>query len=280
MTGFYPATGNVGNRVGLARTAVIASMNTNEIYVALRKRFAAPAYGFLTEVGDATGGRHSRWCDGLAMSLWPSRGLEVIGIEVKASRSDWTKELKDPSKAEAICKFCDRWYLAVGDKAIVKDGELPPTWGLLVPKGDSLVIHVEAPKLEPQPVTRHFMAAIFRRSSEQSADETALKEARDIGYREGQRYGDEQNKQVQKAHKESMEKMAEKVREFQEASGLQIVGGWRGGREVGRVVNDVLHLRYQTPRQQVENLQREVQQMADRLKSLAECGNECLVSQG
>ena len=116
------------------------SWQTSEIHAALRDRYKPPEYAFLEEVRNDAGFDASRSCDAIAMSLWPSRGLDLQGFEIKASRSDWLRELKDPAKAEAVCKFCDFWWLAVGDAGIVLDGELPVSWGLLVPRGDKLVV--------------------------------------------------------------------------------------------------------------------------------------------
>src|ERR1051326_3693427 len=136
-------------------------MTTPELRNLIRARYAPPEYGLLFEVGDATGAATSRHADAVAMSIWPSRGLEVIGMECKVYRSDWTKELRNPAKAESIWQYCDRWYLVVSDKDMVKEGELPPTWGLLAPKGNSLRIVVDPPKLGPKPLTRSFVAAMF-----------------------------------------------------------------------------------------------------------------------
>ena len=69
-------------------------MNTSELQAALVKRHPPEAWALCFEVGDATGGGHTRWADAVAMSLWPSRGLHLHGFEIKASRSDWVKELK------------------------------------------------------------------------------------------------------------------------------------------------------------------------------------------
>lgn len=69
---------------------------------------------------------------------------EILGFEVKVSRSDWLSELKKPEKADSLARYCDRWYLVISDPKIVKDGELPPTWGLLCRKGDRLVEVVKA----------------------------------------------------------------------------------------------------------------------------------------
>jgi hypothetical protein len=36
-----------------------------------------------------------------------------------------TRYLLLPEKAEKIARYCDRWYLAIGDENIVQEGELP-----------------------------------------------------------------------------------------------------------------------------------------------------------
>ena len=101
-----------------------------------------------------------------AMGLWPSRGLHLHGFEIKVSRSDWLRELKSPAKADKMFRYFDRWWLAVADKDIVRNGELPETWGLLVM--DKIV--KTAPELEAAPMTREFLAAIMRRVGENSPE--------------------------------------------------------------------------------------------------------------
>jgi hypothetical protein len=140
-------------------------VTTAEIMSALRARFAEPEHAFIPQVPCGTGGNAGRTADALAMSVWPSRGLILHGFEVKASRSDWLRELKAPAKAEEIAVFCDRWWLAVGDAAIVQPGELPATWGLLVPRGLKLVVKVEAPPIEARPIDRAFLAALLRQAA-------------------------------------------------------------------------------------------------------------------
>jgi hypothetical protein len=142
-------------------------LNAAELRERLRARYAPPAWALFEEVSNGTGGYHRRSADALAMSLWPSRGLEILGFEIKASRADWMRERDDPAKAEEIASRCDRWWLVVGDVELVHDGELPPSWGLLVPDGKgSLRTKVEAVKLEAKELTRPFVAAILRRAHE------------------------------------------------------------------------------------------------------------------
>lgn len=140
-------------------------MSSAPIYAALKQRFAAPEWALMFEVANGTGSHIRRYADAVAMNLFPSRGLELHGVEIKVSRSDWQRELKNPEKAETIFKFCDRWWIAAPE-GIVARAELPPTWGLIELKGDRLRQVVAAPALQPEPLTRPFIAAMMRRTAE------------------------------------------------------------------------------------------------------------------
>ena len=134
-----------------------------ELLDRLAARFSAPQYAFFTEVGNAVGFPSSRM-DALAMAMWRSLGLEIHGFEVKMYRGDWLRELRQPFKAEDLFSYCDRWWLLVADRKIVKDGELPPQWGLLAPRGEGLAAIVKPQKLSPQPLDREFLASILRKA--------------------------------------------------------------------------------------------------------------------
>lgn len=141
-------------------------VGTHLVMQALRERYAPPAYAFLEQVANGTGSNGSRWSDALAMSLYPSRGLDLIGFEVKVSRTDWQKELAEPAKAEAVAKYCNQWMLVAGDASIVREHELPAPWGLMVFSNGKLRV-VKGPKrLEAQPIDRKFLAALLRRVAE------------------------------------------------------------------------------------------------------------------
>lgn len=212
-------------------------MTTAELQKRVMAYFAQPEYVVIREVANVTGAAYSRrYADGIAMSVWPSRGLELHGLETKVSRSDWTKELHNPAKAEAVYQFCDRWWLVVGDESIVKDGELPPTWGLLVPYRESLKAKVSAPKLEATPITRAFLASLLRKSVEQSVDTAELTAAKAQAREEGVKVGEAiANRQLK-----DLRDLAAKVAEFENASGVNIRYGWQGAKKIGEAVRRVL----------------------------------------
>ena len=90
-----------------------------------------PRYVVASHVRSHAGFDARRTCDFVAMDLWPSKGLELHGHEVKVSRSDWLRELKDPSKAGEFMRHCDRWWL-VCPRGVAQPDELPEGWGMLV----------------------------------------------------------------------------------------------------------------------------------------------------
>lgn len=141
--------------------------NAHQLLALLRLKFKEPEYLLLDEVPNATGTAKSRSCDAMAFSLWPSRGLSVIGFEIKCSRTDWMKEKENPAKAEAFARYCDFWYLVINESSIVQNGELPSNWGLICAHKKKLRVVKEAPKLSPEALPLKFFIAAIRRAHDQ-----------------------------------------------------------------------------------------------------------------
>lgn len=130
-----------------------------------------PRYAVAEHVRSHAGFDARRCADFIAIDCWPTKGLELHGHEVKVSRSDWLHELKQPDKAEAFKRHMDRWWLVVPDAGIVREGELPDGWGLMVlsyrkpPFANQppiLRVRVQAPKLDPEPLPRDMLATLLR----------------------------------------------------------------------------------------------------------------------
>lgn len=118
-------------------------MTTQELNERLHQHFIsekdqlAPAGAgavYLTEI--TAPGYSGRRADALHIGLWASRGAGRLEVcELKVSRADWLVELKDPKKAEAWWPYCHIFWLVVPHEGIVRDGELPKGWGLMMPSG-------------------------------------------------------------------------------------------------------------------------------------------------
>lgn len=238
---------------------------TADLYRMLRSRYEPQAWSLMFEVADATGARQRRWADAVAMSLWPSRGLGLHGHEVKASRSDWLRELKKPEKAESICRFCDHWWLVVSDKCIVHDGELPPTWGLLAPDGRGVLkTIVDAPRLEAATPDRMFLAALLRAASKPTVDldRTRLSEEYSRGYKEGQESGARTSKRLQ----QDFDQLQADVRDFESAAGFGIRSGWNNKADkIGRVVKEVLAGKYDRDAHELDRIRRIAADIVERI---------------
>lgn len=116
-----------------------------------------------------------RTADFMALDTWLSGNLDLIGHEVKVSRSDWLRELKHPEKAAEFTPFCNRWFVVVPDAAsIVRSGELPDGWGLLALNDSGtlrMVRGARRQRTDALPTTR--MVALARAVQKTSAQQQA-----------------------------------------------------------------------------------------------------------
>ena len=159
---------------------------------------------FLLEVGDGAGFGNRGWSDAISMQTWPSKDLVIRGYEVKATRSDWLRELDNPEKNRKWQQACDEWYV-VAPKGVVVLEELPPAWGLLVPKGElqlRIASRPGAPSSYKGIISRGLLAAVFRAAAnERKALETDAR--REI----------EEN--VEKRHRAQMERYQREARDWE-----------------------------------------------------------------
>lgn len=237
-------------------------IDTYEIHNLLATRFAAPEWALLHEVRNATGYRRTtRTADAVALNLWPSRGLELYGFEVKASRGDLVKELRNPEKAQEIMQYCDRWYLVLGHKDLIQPGELPPTWGLMIAQKNRLVIKTESPKNDAKDLDRGFIASLLRNYTEcyvpQSMVDDMVK-AKFDEWTEGNKAGrDYELKQAKD--------LMDSVKTFEEASGVNIQHRWHG-ENVGEAVRMVLHGDFGKSKATLKRLAEQAQRIVDQTK--------------
>ena len=133
-------------------------LNKASIWDQLRRFYPENQYALLSEVRNDAGFNASNAADYIAIGLWPSRGLDIIGIELKMFRSDWLRELKKPEKAEPIFKYCDYFFLLCGDENIARKEEIPENWGYLYSKGNKIKVGKAAPMLYPSHIEKGFLA--------------------------------------------------------------------------------------------------------------------------
>lgn len=108
------------------------------------------------------------------MAICTLEGNSVRGYEVKASRADFLKDVKDPEKQKALRCFCNLFYY-VAPEGMIKKEELPPWAGLIELKYDGekywLNQAVGAPLQANFPPTWSFVAECIRNKSESNTRE-------------------------------------------------------------------------------------------------------------
>lgn len=208
-------------------------LKTQDVQDRIAEKFSVDnGYACIFEVRDGAGHSGNRTIDVIVMNLWPSRGLDIWGIEIKASRSDWLREVKNPEKADKIFSMVNSFFVAVADKDIIKPGELPKDWGLLVPHGKSMKF-VEPGVHKDVEVSRSFLAAMLKATQTRTPAEIIRQTAYNKGFEEGRKVvADDYHANRMKNHLNELQKS---VNEFQEASGLKI-DGWNQGKRLGELV--------------------------------------------
>ncbi len=202
----------------------------------LRERYAAksgngPEWAYIEKVRDAAGFNAKRTADAMALSLWPSRGNELHGFEVKVSRGDWRRELADPAKADGWHAIVDRWWI-VAPKGVVPRDELPATWGLLETGVRGLAVTKQAPLLQETrlPLDRQLLVPILRAAGAGlsfTPDAAAIKEAREAGRREGREAAESSGREYEcmwKRANEELQEARQAVREIEAVLGTHIRG--------------------------------------------------------
>lgn len=218
---------------------------SGDIEQLLAARYVTNEYALFFNVPNETGGLPARRADALAVNLWRSRGHELIGFEIKVDRRDWLRELKDPAKADVICRYCHRWYI-VAPEGIVDVAELPETWGLLVPHGKGLRVAKNPPALTPEPLSLPFFASLCRVAQSTLTENAKIEEAyrrgrqesHDGGYKLGKEHAESSLKRDLDWRTRERDQARQAIAKFEESAGVRL--DQFNADKVGRAVKLVL----------------------------------------
>lgn len=147
--------------------ATALPMTAADIRSCIQRHFGSGGeqYAVLFEVRNGTAWRANRSVDAVVMSLWPSLGMELWGMEIKTSRADWRRELDNPEKASEVFDYFDRWFLVAPVNVVTRECGVPTPWGWFAPhEGRLQQLRPAAKNGNVKPVDRHFLAALLRRT--------------------------------------------------------------------------------------------------------------------
>lgn len=176
-----------------------------EAFDLLAAKYGGTAYVVLPQVANGTGHEAGRWLDAVVVSLWPSRGLWLHGYEIKCSRGDWLRELKQGEKADAFHKHLDFFsILTVGP--VIEAGELPESWGHVEANfvKKKLVVVKDAPRISPpnKCIDRALAMGLFRNFDKSCVDgiiQARVKDEYDRGVKIGRESAEYKQQSAQSA---------------------------------------------------------------------------------
>ncbi len=162
-------------------------VKTAEIIEVLRARHRSELFFAELRAGAGYGGVAERRIDAWALHPHPSRSNCRTAYEVKVSRGDFLKELKDPKKRKAALLFSNEFYFAA-PKGLITPGEIPAEAGLIeiidnprtkiVVTNDDCVIKgapphiwniaVRAPWRDTPPPSWRFVASLIRNARKET----------------------------------------------------------------------------------------------------------------
>lgn len=221
--------------------------------------FGNPQWHTMFQVRNAGGFDADRTCDAMTVGLWPSTNHKIVGFEIKVSRADWLREIKDPWKSEAFAKFCDEWWLVIQKADMVKPGELPDGWGVMVPHASGLKrVHHAKGREKVEPLERGLLAAMMKRSCTMENKEI------EEHYERGRAAGMKQAHSDYTYKVEHIAELEKKIKDFGEASGVDLLRGWHGATKIGEAVKFVLDggvTRLRREMQDIDNTAERIRQL-------------------
>lgn len=159
------------------------------------------------EVPVKTGGGNRR-LDFVAMECWESRGHALWGFEVKVSKADLAREIRDPSKHTCFFECLDYYSIAVPEEIVDVD-TIPEAWGIAVVRDNEIrwrrmpqPLHGDR-LLEETP--KSFVASFARRAVASSGGRDACRQAREQGIEAGKKKAFEEAEYKAKRLQESLD---------------------------------------------------------------------------
>lgn len=180
---------------------------TSKVELSLKRKYSPQEWLLFFEVPKTKEGSGHRRIDAIAFNTFPSRNFKIIGFEIKASRSDWRKEMDEGAKADYFVGQVDEFYIVAGRKDIVRENELPQGWGLIEMKGsEKLWVEKESELTEyqDQPLDKEFFIRCMKKAyGKRGFTDQFLKEAKRRAYKEGKEEGSAGDRELRRVRRKA-----------------------------------------------------------------------------
>jgi hypothetical protein len=228
----------------------------------------------LFDVPDNVGTNAKRRADAIVIGNWGSTGRLVHGFEIKVSRGDWLKELKDTSKADPFIARCDRWWLCTADDKLAKLEEIPALWGWMTATKSGLRIQKPAMDLGQPKDTMHklfalgLLRAAYERSSGEVMENPLVVARIEQIHKDHARNLDYQVSQQIKSIKRDLEEYKKQAEKFEADSGMELTD-WKLG-NVGKLAAAIAAMHgggYSSMREQLKRQMETLRETAESIEA-------------
>lgn len=239
------------------------AVSASDLRKAIASRYCAPEWYVQEEVT-----YRSRRLDVVAFNLWGARKYNVVGFELKVSRSDWLRELKAFEKAEGWWQIVDAFYI-VAPAGLVKPEELPAGWGLLQLHGGALRAKVTPTYKAPAETLPRELVARFLGESRRKVEQSL----RTIDWEAREQIRSETKRQVEGSLARELVDLRENNRKYQLLLDcLGLTYEWKPDERVITLV--ALLAKLDADKTLVAKVHRVVQQTGEHIKTLEELARE------
>lgn len=218
---------------------------THQLEAMLRAKYQRDRYALFFDVPDAVSLDARRRIDAVAVGIWKSVGRSIDAFELKISRADWLRELKQVDKADPFISICDRFWLVTGDPTVAKLDEIPACWGWMTATKHGLRVQRPAEKL-PQDRTNlpwGFTLGLLRKLQDDLVSSPDVRTMLEESHRDLREKHSRELEQAGNRASRDLEKLRETVTTFEKESGIELTH-WRFG-HAGNVVRSLLELGYE-----------------------------------
>lgn len=219
-------------------------LSTPALESLLREKYPRDKYALIFDVPDAVSMDQKRRIDALAFGCWASLGRSLEGFELKVSRSDWLRELKNVNKADPFVALCDRFWLVTSDSSVAKLDEIPACWGWMAATRNGLRIQRPASKLPGcgDAFPRSFVIGVMRRLQDDLLASPDVRAHIETKVKDATNNFEQRIKWAADRASGDLKRNQEAIREFEEASGIEFSAYGMGS--IGHIVKQLRELGY------------------------------------
>lgn len=210
----------------------------------LREKYPRDKYALIFDAPDAVSMDQKRRIDALAFGCWASLGRTLEGFELKVSRGDWLREMKQVNKADPFVALCDRFWLVTSDRSVAKLDEIPACWGWMAATKGGLRVQRPASKLPGcgEAFPRSFVIGVMRRLQDDLIGSPDVQTYIDTKIKEATEKVEQRIKWATSRATDELRRNQEAIKEFEEASGIPFKSYGMGN--IGAIVRQLRGLGY------------------------------------